>query len=271
MTASNLLATKSQEEIPVKKILFAVMLVAIFSVAAMAQGAKAPMLSASHGGNAVVHGGNFNPGGAPALCQGHCPFYGGDIDLNDPNANAFVNSNTLFVFDSHTYSALKAPINAMVTGMVINHLPTSTGTIYDPPVGVYDVRTGVSSGVAGTSVGGGTAALHHLATGRVAFGLTEDSAGSILTSPIAITAGTTYWFNYTPQCTNSGNSTCSAMYFFESNTDGLNGVLPQLQTKFQAFLNSSYFGYNYTNWCDVLGSGQTSACQGMSYALAGHQ
>jgi hypothetical protein len=257
----------------VKKILFAVMLVAVFSFAAMAQNAKAPMLSANHGNSAVHKGGSFEPAGAPALCQGRCPFYGGDIDTNDPGANGFVNSNTVFVGDSHTYQALTAPINAMVTGILVNStpFPPQGGNPYDPAIGVWDVRTGVSSGNGGTSVASGQNALHHLATGRVLPWGNEDSIGSLLTSPVSIAKGTTYWFNYTPQCTNSSNPDCTGGYFFESNTDGLNGVKATLQPKYQSFLNSSYFGYVYANWCDVLGTGQTSSCQGMSYALAGHQ
>jgi hypothetical protein len=246
------------------------MFVALFSFFATAQ--KAPLASANAGHKAAVtHGVDFVTPGAPQLCQGKCPFYGGDIDTNDPNANAFANANTILVPLTYTYSALTPPINALVTGMVINHLPTiNGGTQYDPAVGIYDVRTGVSSGNGGTDIGGGSNTLHSLATGRSPFGYTEASVGSLFTSPIAITKGTTYWFNYLPQCTNSNNTDCEdGIYYFESNTDGLNGVNAKLQNSYQAFFNSSFFGVNWENWCDYLGSGQTTECQGMSYALAG--
>lgn len=82
--------------------------------------------------------------------------------------------------------------------------------------------------------------------------------------------GMTYWFNLTPQCTNSANPDCTGGYFFESDTDGLNGVNGNLQPKYQAYFSSSYFGYTCSNVCDLLG-GQGSGCIGMSYALAGHQ
>lgn len=251
-----------------KKILCVVMFVALCSFFAFGQG-RAPMMTLNHG-NVAHHGNNFAPGGAPALCQGKCPFYGGDIDVNDPNVNGFANANTLLVSDTHTYSVLKAPVNAQVTGMVINHLPTASGNIYDPAVGQWDVRTGVSSGNGGTSVASGQNKLAHQPTGRTAFGLTEDSAGSLFTSPVSIASGTSYWFNYTPQCTNSGNSTCSAVYYFESNTDSLNSVNGNLQPKYEIFFTSSYFGYNWANLCGITGT-QNSGCQGMSYALAGHQ
>jgi hypothetical protein len=245
------------------------MFVALCSFFAMAQG-KAPMISANHG--VTVHrGGDFSPAGAPALCHGKCPFYGGDIDTNDPNANGFANANTLLVSDTHTYSALKPPINAMVTGMLINHVPypPQGGNPYDPATAQWDVRTGVSEGNGGTSVASGSNKLVHQATGRSLAWGNEDSAGSLFTSPVPISAGTTYWFNYTPQCTNSSNPDCTGGYFFESNTDGLNGVNASLQPQFQVFFNSSYFGYNYTNWCNLVGQG--SGCLGMSYALAGHK
>lgn len=252
-----------------KKVVSVAMFIALFSFFAMAQ--KAPLASANADHHAAVrHGVDFVTPGAPQLCQGKCPFYGGDIDLNDQNANAFVNANTTLVPLTYTYSALIPPVNAMVTGMVINHLPTANGGVqYDPAVGIYDVRIGVSTGNGGTDIGGGQNTLFSKATGRMPFGYTEESVGSLFTSPISITAGTTYWFNYLPQCTASD---CDAnIYYFESNTDGLNGVNAALQPKYQAFFNSAFFGVNWENWCDYLGSGQTTACQGMSYALAGHK
>ena len=255
-----------------KKVLCAVMFVALFSFFAMAQ--KAPLASANADHHArVAHSVDFVRPGSPTLCGGRCPFYGGDIDVNDPNANAFANANTILVPFTYTYSALTPPFNVMVTGMVINNLPTvNGGTQYDPAVGIYDVRSGVSSGNGGTDVGGGSAALHEDLTGRSPFGYTEESVGSIFTSPIPLTGGTTYWLNYLPQCTNTSNSDCEGdIYYFESNTDGLNGVNASLQTPYQAFFNSAFFGVNWENWCAYLGSGNTTECQGMSYALAGHR
>ena len=233
-------------------------------------GQSQPSLMLGNHGNVAQHGNDFGPAGAPALCHGKCPFYGGDIDLNDPNAGGFANCNTLLVSSTYIYSALKPPVNAMVTGMLINHSPTATGNVYDPPVGVWDVRTGVSEGNGGTDIANGQNKLYAEPTGRAVFGLTEWSVGSLFTSPVPITKGTTYWFNYTPQCTNSSNGTCSAVYYFESNTDSLNSVNGNLQPKYEIFFTSSYFGYNWANLCGITGT-QNSGCQGMSYALAGHQ
>jgi hypothetical protein len=254
----------------VKKILCVVMFIALCSFFAMAQGSQAPMITVNHG--VTVHrGGDFSPAGAPALCHGKCPFYGGDIDLNDPNAGGFANGNTLLVSDTHVYSALKAPVNAMVTGMLINNTPypPQGGNPYDPAVATWDVRIGVSEGNCGTSVASGSDKLVHQPSGRnLPWGI-EDSAGSLFTSPVPISAGTTYWFNLTPQCTNSGNPDCTGGYFFEENTDGLNGVNAGLQPKYQVYISSSSFGFTCTNLCDLVGQG--SGCQGMSYALAGHK
>jgi len=253
----------------VRKIPLALLSLAFLSFTAIAQDGPAPRVSASHGA-AVHRGGNFNPAGAPALCHGKCPFYGGDIDLNDPNAGGFVNGNTLFIGDTHVYSALKAPVSALVTGMLINHVPypPQGGNPYDPAVGVWDVRTGVSDGDCGVSIASGQDKLVHQPSGRNLPWGPEDSAGSLFASPFSISKGTTYWFNYTPQCTNSSNNDCNAGYFFESNTDGLNGVNAGLQTSYQVYMASSFFGDNCTNLCD--GTGQNSGCKGMSYALAGH-
>jgi hypothetical protein len=255
----------------VKKILCVVMFVALVSFFAMGQ-AKAPMATAGHG-NAQVHGKYVpSPAGQPAICGGQCPFYGGDIDVNDPNANGFANGVTLLVNDAHTMGAIKPPFNAVVTGMVINNLVTvASGNNYDPAKATYTFRTGVSSGNGGTQVATGTAAIAHQATGRNAFGLPEDSVGAKLASPVPITSGTVYWSELEPQCTNANNGNCSSLQYFESNTDGLNGSNANLVPKYQVFFNSSFFGYNYINWCDLLGTGQTTACQGVSYAFAGHK
>jgi hypothetical protein len=256
----------------VKKVLCVVMFIALFSFFALAQGV-APVSNARATGKAIGHHANFHTPGAPALCHGKCPFYGGDIDVNDPNANAFANANTILVPLTYTYSALQLPVNAMLTGMLINNLPTvNGGTQYDPATGIYDVRTGVSSGNGGTDVGGGSNTLYEEATGRSPFGYTEESVASLFTSPIPVSAGTTYWLNYLPQCTNSGNSDCEDdIYYFESNTDGLNNVNGKFQPSYQAFFESAFFGVNWENWCDYLGSGDTTECQGMSYALAGNK
>jgi hypothetical protein len=254
----------------VKKVLCVVMFIALFSFVAFAQGI-APVSNARATGKAAIgHHANFHTPGAPALCHGKCPFYGGDIDLNDPNANAFANANTTLVPLTYTYSALKLPVNAMITGMLINNDPTVTGGVqYDPVVGLYDVRTGVTTGSGGTDVGNGSNKLYEEATGRDPFGLVEESVASLFTSPISVSAGTTYWFNYLPQCTASD---CDEdIYYFESNTDGLNNVNGKFQVSYQAFFDSSFFGVNWENWCDYLGSGNTTECQGMSYALAGNK
>jgi hypothetical protein len=248
----------------VKKVL--VTFIALFNLFATAQ--KAPLASANADHHAAVrHGVDFVRPGEPGLCRGKCPFYGGDIDLNDPNADGFANGNTILVPFTYVYSAFAPPINAMVTGMVINHLPQVAGGVqYDPAIGVYDVRTGVSTGNGGTDVGTGQNKLYEDLTGRNPFGFAEESVGSEFTSPIPITAGTTYWFNYLPQCTASD---CDAnIYYFESNTDALNGVNANLQPSYEIFLNSGFFGYNWVNAC---GGQNTTKCQGMSYALAGHR
>jgi hypothetical protein len=252
----------------VKRELYGVMFLTWFSVLAMAQIAPTPTLK--HGGQMAIGQKHFSHPGAPTLCHGKCPFYGGDIDLNDPNANEFANANTLLVSDTQTYSAMTAPTNGMVTGMLINQWPTNVGKIYDPAVGVYDVRIGVSTGNPGTSVGGGQNKLFSEATGRIVGTLIEYSVASKFTSPIPIEKGTTYWFNYLPQCTDGNNPTCSQVYYFESNTDGLNGVNAQLQPSYESFFNSAFFGVSWENWCDYLGSGPTTECQGMSFALAGN-
>ena len=152
-----------------KKTLFAVVLVAAFSFSAFA--ASAPSLTAK--GNGRASRGTSTPTWGIPSVPSTIIFYGGDINVNDPNAQGFANGNTLAVANSQTYGAVTAPKGSKVTVSGIfanNEVNVSGGTPFDPATGTYDIRIKVSEGVGGTSVASGSGAQTAVPTGRDPFG-----------------------------------------------------------------------------------------------------
>lgn len=170
-----------------------------------------------------------------------CYFYGGDLDPNDPNANALANENDAIVggnpygaatYQNFVWSGSSTP----VLGLFTNNQSTLT-----PTSGYWEIRTGVSEGNGGTLVASGTesgANFLQTATGRGAFGYTEYTDAVKFSNPLTLANGT-YWFAMVPVCT-----TCDGRSF-NSNTDGLNSVGTQIGN--QQYFNSSFFGANFTN------------------------
>jgi len=72
--------------------------------------------------------------------------------------------------------------------------------------------------------------------------------------PATVLSSGTYWVNITPQCTDSGNSSCSVSQYYFDNTFGLNRYGP-LEPADEGFFNSGYFGYDYANDCTVSSTG----------------
>jgi len=185
-----------------------------------------------------------------------CVFYAGDLNVSDPNANGLSNENSLIIPQSFTYNELKAPVSAHITASFSNNL-TSLGFI-DPQVADWDIRTGISEGNGGTSIGSGTGPAMFTQTGRIDFSLPEYE---LLTKTAVTVPAGNVWFAIVPECTNANDPDCSSdARYFISTTDGtLNGV----NTKFSVpsdgtnsagpFLNSAFFGANFANWCTDFG------------------
>lgn len=262
-----------------KKILLAVMLVAAFGMFAMAENAKGPAIHAANGkGDASFHGqsgwGNMPASAAKLL------FYGGDGNPSDPNQDGFANGNTSLVADTTTYGAVTSPKSKVVaTGVLFNQVPTCdeftcTGTVFDPATGTYDIRTGVSEGVGGTSVASGSGPQTATATGRTYgyFGGSEAeySTSVLFTKPLTPAEGVTYWLNESPQCTDASNSNCATEQFFANNSpEGTNSINGKYQPSYQIFFNSAFFGYTWENWCTLLGTGNATICQDLSFGVSG--
>lgn len=247
-----------------KRYLSVVILIAFAGSAALAQGPKVGALTAGSAGDAAASHSTASEWGLPAV-PGKILFYGGDINVNDPNAGGWANENTLLVSSAAVYAAVTAPENGKVVTSAVFFNNAATGGFFDPPVGYYDIRTGVSEGNGGTDLLHGSAAQTATPTGRDPFGLIEYTCTVSFAKALTAKPGTTYWFNEQPQCTNTGDANCSSQeYFFDNTTQQTNGVNANAQPPYQMYAYSAYFGFNWENLC---GSGQLPGCKWGSWGL----
>jgi len=186
---------------------------------------------------------NTNPcqggAGSAGTFNKACVFYGGDLDLNDPNQNGLANEQDAVV-NGNPYGAATFQ-NFKWGGGTIGGLFTNNLSTLNPASGYWEIRSGVSEGNGGTLVMSGTATggnFLQTATGRSDFGYTEYT-DAVMFDPKTLDAGT-YWFAVVPvDPNNAGRS-------FNSNANTLlNGI--GTQTSGQQFFNSAFFGANYTN------------------------
>lgn len=252
-----------------KTTLFAVALVVALALSSAAQ-SKVPVVSQHRAGDASVQ---FQPAGNPAapppLCK-PCLFYGGDLNTSDSNAAGMSDENTLLIVGgSSTYGAINLPSTATVQGVVFN---VQADAAFDPQSASYDIRTGVSEGNGGTSVASGTGHMSVAATGRNFLGLNEYSIAVLIPNGGIVLNPGEYWFNATPNCTDVLDGSCSAFRQFVSNTtqetNALNGGWQPIH---EMFLNSSFFGFTWANWCDSSLGFNQNQCAGLSFAVIGHK
>ncbi len=254
-----------------KTTLFAFAFVVALSLSAMAADSKKPAASIHRAGDPslkVPHASGPPTTIPPALCS-PCLFYGGDIDLASPNAAGMSDENTLLIAGgSGTYSAVNIPagVTATVYGILYN---IQADAAFDPPQGTYDIRTGISDGDGGTSIASGSGTIEVQATGRNFLGLNEYTVALSFSPAVTLTSGE-YWFNVTPQCLNTLDGSCSVFRQFYSNTTSLaNGVHAGWQPMGQLYLNSSFFGFTYTDWCDSSLGFNSQQCAFGSFGLRG--
>ena len=182
-------------------------------------------------------------------------------------ADGFSDENTLLINSSSTYGAVSIPTgaNASVTGILVNVLATAA---FDPFTATYDIRQGVSEGNGGTEVSSGSGAVAVAATGRNAFGYQEYTV-TVTFSSVTLVPGE-YWFNVTPQCTNTLDGSCTVFRQFSSNTtQETNAVNGAWQPDNEIFWNSVYFGETWANWCDSSIGLNTQQCDWLSFGLVG--
>jgi len=207
-------------------------------------------------------------GTPPGLCS-PCLFYGGDLNVSDSNAAGLSDENTLLIPGSSTYTAYNVPsgVTVGITGILVN---VQADVNFDPQQASWDIRTGVSEGNGGTSVASGTGSIMVAATGRNFIGLNEYTVFVHLSAEQFLGAGE-YWFNVTPECTNGAtDGSCSVGRIFISNTtQNTNGVFANAQPAASMFLNSSFFGFTWANWCDSSLGLNSAQCRAGSWGLTG--
>ncbi|HEV3342044.1 MAG TPA: hypothetical protein VG125_16875 [Pirellulales bacterium] len=160
-------------------------------------------------------------------------FYAGDLDLSN-NPAGLSNERHTFVPEANVYQNFIVPLGETwhVTSLFSNDLVTP-GTSFASAD--WFIRSGVSSGNAGTLIAGGNSPVTITPTGRPFPGSIEDTfqVGGL---SINLAPGT-YWMNVTPVGTGSGRS-------FNSNTFGLNAVGSEITN--DQFFNSTFFGDHFT-------------------------
>ena len=253
-----------------KTTLFAVAFVVALSLSAVAANTKKPVYSIHRAGSTgegapIVDSPTPKP---PSLCN-PCLFYGGDLNPSDIDAIGMSDENTLLIVGGgSTYGSVHIPngVTAQVFGIIFN---IQADAAFDPQTASYDIRTGVTDGNGGTSIASGSGTTVVQATGRNFLGLNEYSVAVSWSTPVTLTTGQ-YWFNLTPQCLNTLDGSCSAFRQFVSNTtQHTNNVHGSWQPREEMFLNSSFFGLNFADWCDSLFGLTAPQCTAMSFGLRG--
>lgn len=214
----------------------------------------------------------LSPPHACTLSKDHpCIYYGGDIDPNDREENGLSNENTLFIQESWTYNEVNVPAPTKISAAFTNNLQTYG--IIDPQTSNWDFRIGVSEGNGGTDIGNGTGPAELTPTGRSAFGLEEYE---LLTRiPQSLPTGNV-WFDVQPNCTNPNDPLCDiqvdvcltahgtshcysspAPRYFESDTDGLNGINSEFTVTSNDGMGATLYAWRveaiWDSWCNDEG------------------
>jgi hypothetical protein len=197
--------------------------------------------------------------GPPHACtlskQHPCVYYGGDIDPDDPEENGLDNENDLLIQYMWTYNEVNVPSPLKISAAFTNNL--STYGIIDPKTANWDFRVGVTEWDFGTSIAHGTTPAEFRATGRSAFGFAEYEL--LTRTTLSLPTGNV-WFDVQPNCTNENDQDCSAdPRYFESDTDGLNGINSKFTVTSNDGMGPTYFCANYVcgdmfgSWCNDEG------------------
>jgi len=164
-------------------------------------------------------------------------WYNGDFD----GINGLANEKNTIVSQAAVYD----DFNVTGPGWNVNAVfSDNLMTAGEPIVGAdWEIRTGISEGNPGSVVAFGlNAPVTVTATGRSGFGYIEYMV-QVNGLNVNLTPGT-YWLNVTPIDSGSGRS-------FNSTTMGANCVGTPCGNNQNAFFNSTYFGYFFSNTANL--------------------
>jgi len=175
---------------------------------------------------------------ASAQCGPGCVFYGGDLNVNSPNADGLANENDAIIggtpYGAATYQNFTLGVDATVTALFTNNLSG-----LNPSTGYWEIRTSVSEGNGGTLVAAGTTAVTPIATGRSAFGYNEYRY-EVDGLDLNMNGGTQYWFAVVPNDPNNANRSFNSNSTEQTNSVGTTQINDQ-------YFNAPAFGANFTN------------------------
>jgi|SRR5581483_2907862 len=143
----------------------------------------------------------------PAFCS-PCLFYSGDLNPNAVNSTALQNGNDP-LFDGAVYQAITPDQDWLVKAIIVVE-ENGSGGVIDPTATPWEIRTGMgpNSGDQGTVYASGTDTATSTDLGT-SFFFEQYAVKVTLSTPVVLHAGTTYFVNARPQCTNLGDSACT--------------------------------------------------------------
>jgi hypothetical protein len=157
-------------------------------------------------------------------------WYNGDFN----GVNGLYNGLNTLVSDSRVYDDFIVPAGQT---WLIDEVFSNNQTNFRPDTAAWQIRSGVSAGNGGTLVASGTGAATVTPTGNTPFGLTEIHV-SVAGLSVLLTPGT-YWLMVTPVDNGAGLS-------YLSTTSGLNAIGSPAGNDANAFMDSLFFGQNFT-------------------------
>jgi hypothetical protein len=211
--------------------------------------------------------------GPPGLCR-PCLFYAGDLNPNDPQADAFPDMYTFVFPDTKTYAGILLPAghSILVTGILFQ-IQISGSPKLDPKGASWEIRSGLlTSNDVGTLIASGQIGAAVEPTGRE-LNYPEFTVAVNVDPPVQLRGGrkgTIYWFNVEPPCVNSKDPACNQetqQYFVSNTTQQTNSVRGSLQAGGAGYIYANNSEYNY-NWDTLCGAGFTG-CSYVSFGVMG--
>ena len=200
----------------------------------------------------------------PSYCS-PCLFYGGDIDLNQANANGLYNGNT--ASSAAVYVPFTVTKTWHVTGLFANIEYYPSTPVFGVGPFAADVQWSIWQGLptAPVAVCSGIDFTPGLTfTGRIAFGFYGEYTTAV-SATCALHAGT-YWLSVVPECNSSDGCPLpfgeELSYLSDAEDGGPTMGAPEafgaLQPWDDSYFNAPDFGYSYAaTW------GLTGACGGI--------